>query len=144
MDLSKQPGISFKSIILTKESFFREPNYPMDPNVVVNFAYSFYNVEESNDYYGELTTSVKSIHDNIEALALECTFIGKFAEIPGEKNMDIEDYVKNAAPALMLPYIREHIALITQKAGVKPILLAPINIMALLKNDDEKNEPQDL
>ncbi|MGI6649727.1 MAG: protein-export chaperone SecB [Bacillota bacterium] len=31
----------------------------------------------------------------------------------------------------MFPYIREHISTVTQKAGVKPVLLAPINVLAI-------------
>ena len=38
------------------------------------------------------------------------------------------------SPALMFPYIREHISAVTQKAGVKPVLLAPVNVLAMLKD----------
>ncbi|XZK49641.1 protein-export chaperone SecB (plasmid) [Clostridium perfringens] len=34
----------------------------------------------------------------------------------------------------MFPYIREHITSVTQKAGIQPIVLPPINIRALLNN----------
>lgn len=37
----------------------------------------------------------------------------------------------------MFPYIREHISTVTQKAGIKPVLLAPINVLAMLRETEE-------
>jgi len=51
--------------------------------------------------------------------------------------MNMERFMENHAPALMFPYIREHIAMVTQKAGVKPVLLPPVNIFALMETIEE-------
>lgn len=138
MDLSKQPGISFKGILLARESFNREPEYTFNANTTVDFSYNYYMSEEKKDYYAKLTATVKSFSEHKEILSLSCTFIGIFAEIDGEKNMEIEEYMKKAAPALMIPFVREHISSITLKAGIKPILINPINVIALLKNADNQ------
>lgn len=47
--------------------------------------------------------------------------------------MNIDEYLKNNAPTLMFPYVREHVSAITIKAGMKPILIPPLNMRALLK-----------
>ncbi len=65
---------------------------------------------------------------------MDSTFVGFFSVIEGEENMEIEQYMQNHSPALMFPYIREHISTVTQKAGIKPVFLAPVNVLALLKN----------
>ncbi|MGE5614610.1 MAG: protein-export chaperone SecB [Bacillota bacterium] len=142
MDLSKQPGISFKGILLARENFKREPEYTLNANTTIDFSYCYYMNKENNDYYAELTATVKSFNEHKEILSLSCTFVGIFAEIEDEKNMEIEEYMKIAAPALMIPFVREHISSITLKAGIKPILINPINVIALLKTEDNQESKE--
>lgn len=104
-----------------------------------------YNWDKKDDKkcVSELITSLVLKSDEKEVLKLESTFVGTFSIINDSENMSIEEYTKGYSPALMLPYIREHISSITQKAGVKPVLLPPINILALInepKANEEKGE----
>ena len=68
-----------------------------------------------------------------------------------EKNDQINVYVKSKAHfitqqenthliekntiAIMFPYIRSHISTITSQPGMMPIVLPPINIAAMLKDN---------
>jgi len=135
MDNDKQPGISFEGILLSKENFSRIPNFS-DENVRIDIQLNVILNKNKQTYSAELNTSLKcfSNDDQKQLLNLEFTFVGLFSVKDGEENMDIQDFLNNNAPAIMFPYIREHISEITQKAGVKPILLPPINIEALIKN----------
>lgn len=135
MDKDKQPGISFDGIMLVKENFWRDYDVPEDtkPDFKINMGW---NVKD-NIYFVELSTILRLLHDGKETLKLENTFVGIFSIVNDKENMEIEAYVKNNAPALMFPYIREHISTITQKSGIRPILLPPINILALIKQSEK-------
>lgn len=140
MDLKKQPGITFNFIALLKETFKRDLIVPEDSAAVIDLKVN--NQKDKNDpskLIVEMIATAKYTHDSKEVLCLESTFIGNFSALVGEENMSLDEFSSNA-PALMFPYIREHISAITQKAGVKPILLQPLNFVALQNNQIE--EPQ--
>ena len=132
MDEKKQPGISFNGIILTKEKFWRDYSVPdnASPDLSINVNRS----NQGREWITEISFSLRMIYQEKEVLQLDSTFVGFFSVIEGEENMEIEQYMQNHSPALMFPYIREHISTVTQKAGIKPEFLAPVNVLALLKN----------
>jgi len=132
MDKMKQPGISFDGIILAKENFWRDYNVPEDatPDLAINVNWN----NQGKDWLTEFSFTLQMMDNEKEVLKLESTFIGFFSVVEGEENMRMEQFMKNHSPALMFPYIREHITTVTQKAGVKPVLLAPVNVLAMLKD----------
>lgn len=130
MDKSKQPGISFDGIILVKEDFWRNFDVPSDTNVDLKFEAN--NSINNNHATVEIVTSLRLVHGEDDVLTLESKFIGFFSTIDDNENMTIEDYINNNAAALMFPYIREHISSITGRSGIKPVMLPPVNLMAIL------------
>ncbi|HHY59392.1 MAG TPA: hypothetical protein GX504_02135 [Clostridia bacterium] len=86
----------------------------------------------------ELSFALRLVVDGRDVLRLEGAFVGFFSVIKGSENMEMERFMEAHAPALMFPYIREHISTVTQKAGVKPVLLPPLNIKALVKTAEER------
>ena len=54
--------------------------------------------------------------------------IGVF-EKQGETDLSIDDFARTNAPAIIYPYIREHLSSLTTKAAVGTILLAPYNFI---------------
>ncbi len=133
MDKDKQPGIKFNGIILVKESFWRNYNIPDNPEVELNINMNTNDQEEN--YSTQLDITVLMKYDNTDVLKLETSFVGQFSIEDKQQNMNITNFLDNHSPALMFPFIREHIAMITQKAGVGPVLLPPINILALIKQN---------
>lgn len=137
MDKEKQPGISFDSIILAKEKFWRNPSLPKELNINLDF-----NVKRSiDDKKGiiELDTFL-SLQDSekVQHVKLELKYIGLFSIIESEKNMELKHFLEHNAPALLIPYIREQISSITSKAGILPIIIPPLNIIAMLKDKEKK------
>jgi len=131
MDKTKQPGINFDGIILVEEEFWRDYAIPEDSTI--NFDIKAGNNKVGESYNIELCSTLKLIKEDKEVLRLKSKFVGFFSVVKGEENMDIEKYIKNNAAALMFPYVREHISVITAKSGINPIFLPPINLVALLK-----------
>jgi len=133
MDIDKQPGISFDGILLVKENFYRTFSMPHKSKIDIEFSMELNKFEDS--FSNGLTTNLVCFTDDgVEVLKLEFTFVGLFSVKSAEENMDIELFMKKHSPAIMFPYVREHITSVTQKSGVQPILLPPVNIIAMTKN----------
>lgn len=135
MDKTKQPGINFNGILLVEEKFWRNHEVPDNPEILFDIEMNL-NIQEENCNTQLISTLIMK-NETEEVLKLESTFVGLFSINKENENMDMEHYLKNNSPALMFPYIREHIAMITQKSGVGPVLLPPMNIIALIN----KNNP---
>lgn len=80
----------------------------------------------------KFTNKEKSIVVNLET-------VGIFQLI----NMDMSDenyeqLVKTNTVAIMFPYIRSQVSLITTQPGLEPILIPPINVDSLLNSTNDK------
>lgn len=66
-----------------------------------------------------------------------------FAEMTGifshtdKLSFPLKDFATINAPAILFPFVREHLASLTSKAGLKTILLPPINFIAIAKESKE-------
>lgn len=136
MDINKQPGISFDGIMLVKEEFWRDYSIPDELDIFFNVEMNWN--EQEDDYVTELISTLHLLNEDKKVLTLESTFVGIFSIEPGAENMPLKQFIENHSAALMFPYIREHISSITQKAGVQPVLLPPINIMAFIKDSEKQ------
>lgn len=132
MNEQKQPGIKFYGIFIIEESFSRKPNVPLDAEEDLEMS-SELSVQDK-----DATVMVETIfrleHNDEEVFRLQCKHIGKFSVDTDNENMELQTFIENNSVALMFPYIREHVTSVTQKAGIQPIVLPPINIRALLNN----------
>ena len=128
-DKKKQPGIRFKDVIVTKLNFTRVPDIYQKPELDIKFSNINYLNAEKTECTTELTALIneKSGKFNIEA-----TVAGIFEVKNGSENMGLEEFIENNAMIMLFPYLREIIADITRRAGIKTILLPPINIKAIL------------
>ncbi|MCF8257572.1 MAG: protein-export chaperone SecB [Flavobacteriales bacterium] len=55
---------------------------------------------------------------------------GVFKQV-GNPELPIEAFAKTNAPAIVFPFLREHLASQTLKALLRPVVLPPVNIKAL-------------
>lgn len=140
MDKTKQPGISFDGIILVQENFWRDYDVPDKTRVVLNINTN-YSQNESNQSSVEMTVDINLATEEKEVFKLSAKFVGFFSIMKDHENMDMQDYLENNAPALMFPYIREQISTVSQRAGIKPILLPPLNVIALIKEGRDAQPP---
>lgn len=129
MDRDKQPGISFDGVILVEDNFWRDPEVPDGSNI--NFGIEVTDGGTGLNRSVDVKATLKLENNDKEVLSMECRFVGFFSTVEGEENMDIEEFVKYNALALIFPYIREHISSITVKSGINPILLPPLNVYSM-------------
>lgn len=130
MDESKQPGIIFKTIFLSKLKY-ELPK--IEPN---KFEYDLYFID-TYKIEGNVLISTLTVHlyDRFE---LELT--GIFETKKGEENLDLKEFANVNAPALLLPYAREIISNITSRTPLPQLLLPPINVVAVKKKLKKKSE----
>ena len=133
MDETKQPGIEFKGVILSKISFKRDAILPDGLQLEINFN-SVRNIDGERGTI-KLNTNLKLLKNEKVYVNLETEHIGLFA-LEEITNMDMDGFLKCHAAALVFPYIRESISDITCKAGMNPVILPPMNIIALLKDKE--------
>ncbi|EOU1151353.1 protein-export chaperone SecB [Clostridium perfringens] len=132
MNEQKQPGIKFYGIFIIEESFSRKPNVPLDAEEDLEMSSEL--SVQGKDATVMVETIFKLEHNDEEVFRLQCKHIGKFSVDTDNENMELQTFIENNSVAIMFPYIREHITSVTQKAGIQPIVLPPINIRALLNN----------
>jgi preprotein translocase subunit SecB len=138
MDTNKQPGIVIENVFLKELSFIRKNNIPQKPELTMNFEYNIFISPAKDRLNYELTCEIQ---DEKELFHVRCTMIGIFSVIAGNENMDLADFARINAPALIFPYVRETIASTSLKAGIPPVIIPPINLNTVkIDKNREKRE----
>lgn len=136
MDITKQPGINFDNIFLTRLNFERKPNVTERPKINVAFHATVSFNEDKKRLVIELLAELKE--EKGDSFKIECAMVGIFSAIEGQENMPLDEFAKLNGPALMLPYLREVIADTTMRSGMKPFVLPPINIKSVIHKSEKR------
>lgn len=134
MDKTKQPGIAFTDCVVIDLQFHRQVDIREKPQLGVEFAIVKRVAEDRGSAQVELTGHVRETSTG--AFEVKCTVLGRFMVLEGQENMSLENFLDHNAPALLFPYVREAISTITLKSGIKPVVLPPINVVALLATQE--------
>jgi preprotein translocase subunit SecB len=131
--MEKQPGFHFQSIMLLESSFKRNSIIDFSKNHIpdVTISTNFDRIENELVCNVELDFSV--IVNNDPIINCKCKFVGLF-EIIGNPIIDVSSFGNINAPSIIFPFIREHVAGISLKAGISPILLPPVNFVEMAEN----------
>ena len=121
MDKNKQPGIKFLNVFLTKLNYELPKINPGEFKYDVNFSDTF-KIEGKKLFF----TLTVQLYDNFK---IELT--GIFEAIKGEENLELEEFAKANAAALLMPFAREIISNITSRTPLPHLLMPPINIIAI-------------
>ena len=130
MDKSKQPGIRFVRVFLSRLNYELPQVEPKKFKYNLNFLDTF-KIEEKI----LICTLAIQLYDRFQ---LELT--GIFETIEGEENLDLEQFAKVNAQALLMPFAREIISNITSRTPLPHLLLPPINLVALKKKAKSKKK----
>lgn len=129
----QQSGYISKSIVFVKSNFSRER--------IIDFTQEFnHNIDvkvEVGDTPGKLIVSTlffhySSVQNGKTVMALDCEITSSFEKI-GTPSVTEEEFARINAPSIMFPFVREHLASLSLKAGFNAILLPPFNFSALAK-----------
>jgi preprotein translocase subunit SecB len=134
MDKTKPPGISFDDIILKELVFSRKEGYSEKPELTVHLESSKSLSPEKDSLVYEMACEIK---EKNESFYIKCTMIGLFSVIKEQENMELSEYSELNAPATIFPYIRETIASTTARAKIPPVVIPPMNLNLLKRNQKE-------
>ncbi|MCL4557989.1 MAG: protein-export chaperone SecB [Deltaproteobacteria bacterium] len=142
-DLSKQPGYRFHYVRLL------HANYNLDPSLV-QLPEKFENKFDYGDSFemienkllikqtGKISIYTGNSEQKKEILSLEVVIEGLF-ETTGLENIASDEFGTKNAPVILFPYLREIIFRLTSNMGtISPVLLPPINVIALKESKAAK------
>lgn len=96
-----------------------------------------YNEDENNSFQVTLTIVLfKDAIRNNYPFSMNISLTGIF-EIDGEDIDNIERYAEINSIAILFPYVRSLISTYTANANVQPLILPPINVVNMLKAENE-------
>lgn len=133
-DENKQPGIKCDNIFLKSISYKRAESYSGGVNLKLDFSNTYSLSDDKNILIYDLEVKISEEKEN-PIFTLECTITGVFSIVKEEENMSLEEYCNINAPATLFPFLRETVANVTQRSGLKPFILPPMNIQAILRKE---------
>ena len=147
MDTSKDSGIRFDQIFLRTAHFAHREDAlnlphttPHGPNTGVVLRMQFYKGTPGRAGVG---VSVSTDPNDLSLLyQFEVEMVALVAEVAGEENMPVSEYVKGPALATLVPFIREAVANLTGRGRFGPVWLNPMNLQQFLLESVEKRDDQ--
>lgn len=124
-------------IIVSEMSFKRSYEEIDSSELSINLENQISRIEASNNYKIDLTVIIEEKMKKSFDLKLSISGFFSF------KVDDLEDEIKQLllkknTLSILFPYLRAQISLITSQPGMEPIVLPPININALVENENVK------
>lgn len=124
------------NIILVESQFKREPEINYDSeDFKSDIKINIENQKKENKLFITLTIDFKAGISTIEQIFSKIKMLGIF-EYSNSDIVSVDDFAQINGPAIIFPFIREHLATLSLKAGINPILLPPINFVKLSKKEN--------
>lgn len=110
--------------------------------VAIDFSISHeieYKEDENNTFFVTLTTIIfDDAIDNNYPFTMKVSLTGIF-EIDNEDIDNIKKFAEVNSIAILFPYLRSIVSTYTANANVQPLILPPINVVNMLKEDNEND-----
>lgn len=138
-------SINLDNIYLSHSSFNRPQNYvygEQDNKLDVSVSVSVQSSEEENRLLSHLEVTVFLTQMENKHKLASIGMAGEFSYSEG-LSISLEDFGHINAPAILYPFIREHLASLAAKANIKRILLPPFNFVSFYKKQKEEKEQKE-
>lgn len=131
--MANSDSYKFLNIILLESNFKRKEeieasDLPQSINIDIG------NQLEGSKLFVVLTLDFLAGTEEDPIIASNIKMVGIFETSNGENVLNPEYFGQVNAPAIIFPFIREHLASVSIKAGITPILLPPINFIKLAED----------
>jgi preprotein translocase subunit SecB len=137
----KPSGYNLERVYVAEMSFIGHPVSEGDPEALgteMTLGFSFdWQVEEDLSFTVMLSATVEPFRDRPETIAV--TVNGLFRSADGTHSVPVIDFIRFNAPALLMPFVRQTIALLTSQGLFGSLLLPPMNVLAMMQNVDISN-----
>lgn len=120
-------GFEINGIILLESNFRRTPEVEFSDGTDDDLDISVNVDTTGNMVVVEETVSFIRRFEEIEQVTIVVKMVGLFEKIGDESSLKIENFANVNGPAIIFPFIREHISNLSLKAGIGAIVIPPIN-----------------
>lgn len=133
-----ETGFEIVNILLLESNFRREPLVSFE-NLVKNLSFNMGYSQENNllNVMIEILWEEKNKNTQQKEIEAKIKMVGVFRYYD-KTSVKVEDFAKVNAPAIIFPFVREHLANLSLRAGIPPILLPPVNFVRL--SNESKNK----
>lgn len=132
-------SFELKHIILIESHFKRVPNFTGKSEIESGINFSINHESKDNTLAVELAVTFKAGDEPENNPDVEATVkvlgVFLFSEVPEQ---GLEKFSEINAAAIIFPFAREHLASVSLKAGIPPILLPPVNFVKLYEEKQKK------
>lgn len=135
--MSDNKTYKLKSLSLIESNFVREAEIDFASEIKNNIDLDIQHSVVGSDVIISLKVNLSGKVKRKRLFQVSTTYIGTF-EIGDENILPVEKFVEANGPAIMYPFVREHIATTSLKAGLQPILLPPVNFIKLSQENRAK------
>ena len=125
----KTGGYKVESVILIESSFSRMSSVDLNEHIVtneININHEAFETSLDNKFGVILSLDFTGKQGDIDFCTAKIKMLGIFEKI-GEPALNEESFKKINAPAIIYPFIREHLHNICLKAGIVNVLLPTVN-----------------
>ena len=95
----------------------------------------------ADQYEVELSVSAKAMHENEAIFIVEASYAGAF-EIRNVPRDQLEGVMLVECPRLLFPFMRQVVADATQNGNFPPLMLEPIDFMAIFLANKQREQQQ--
>lgn len=131
--MSEKPSFQIAEIFLLESQFKREQNidfsHPSLKNKVSIETDHKFDIE-NNSLHITVILNFAAVISAKKVITSKIKMIGMF-NCSSDAQLSIDQFSKANGPAIMFPFLREHLAATSLKSGIKPILLPAINFIKL-------------
>lgn len=124
--------LEMKKIYFDRIDYRRDVIDPHELNYQINFKREICKHDDDTYTVSLLCNIAESKNQSIE---LHIRIVGYFRCVCDDENMR-KTLVKKNTVAILFPYLRSHITLVTTQPDMPPIVLPPMNVAEMFKDDD--------
>lgn len=137
--MTTQARFSLDNLIKLESSFRRLENLPDDYDATdpeVRFQISWGRDQSKVRVY--LTVEIEQTSGETNYLAGKVIMLGYFNTQGDLPEGIVKDFCEVNAPAILFPFVREEFATSSLKAGLRPILMQPVNFVELARASQQQ------
>lgn len=130
--MENKSNIELKSLFLLNTEFKRPLDFNSEDEKI-SLGISIKDKKRDNTL--TVFLAIKVSMENQPGFSANVEMAGVFEYDLNNIPIAIDDFAKINGPAILFPFIREHLATLSAKANMNRILLPPLNFVALAKED---------
>ena len=135
---NNQSGYKLDGLVLLESNFKRileVHNIDASTNQEINIDVKNAPIENGKPLLSGIVLKYIQKYQDIIEIESQIEYAGIFTK-DGDTSLTDDQFLNFHAPAIIFPFIREHLASLSLKAGLAPILLSPVNFYTLNPKKD--------